>query len=98
VLARLRPASRPRSGPFSSRIRRQRPDRTEIRRTAPRLVARQRFLGQGAGNKLWAQGFSAGVTLGAAHEAFAVRPGSFHGCRLHRKTRTSATKIPLVHQ
>jgi len=54
--------------------------------------------GKVAGNKLSAQGFSAGVTLGAAHEAFAVRPGSFHGCRLHRKTRTSATKIPLVHQ
>ena len=50
-----------------------------------------------AGNKLWAQGFSAEVTLGAAHEAFAVHPGSFHACRLHRKTRRSGTKLPLLH-
>jgi hypothetical protein len=70
----------------------------DIHLDPPRLVACQRCLGQGAGNKLWAQGFSAGVTLGAAHEAFAVRPGSFHGCRLHRKTRRSGTKLPLVHQ
>jgi hypothetical protein len=36
--------------------------------------------------------------LGAAHEAFAVRPGSFNGCRLRRKARRSGTKPPLVHQ